>query len=82
MLKRILWYFLAIFFPWLVFFIEDRPILAILVLFLQASLIAWIPVSIWAIHLININEFPQKKKTKTSKPTSKNINKNDEKQEP
>ncbi|MCI5108544.1 MAG: YqaE/Pmp3 family membrane protein [Candidatus Pacebacteria bacterium] len=41
---------LALFFPWLVFFTIKRPIQGIICLFLQLTLIGWIPAVIWAMY--------------------------------
>ncbi len=38
----------SIAFPWLLFLINDKPIAALAALLMQASVIAWIPASIWA----------------------------------
>lgn len=47
-MKKLLLRFLALFFPWAVFLIEDNPGGAIFALFLQATLIGWLPSTIWA----------------------------------
>jgi uncharacterized membrane protein YqaE (UPF0057 family) len=39
---------LAILIPWLVLLIKDEPLMAIIALILQASIIGWIPAAIWA----------------------------------
>ena len=53
MLKRIFLVLLALFLPWLVMFIKDDPIGAILALVLQATIIGWIPATIWALRTLN-----------------------------
>ena len=39
-------------FPWLTFFTIGRPISGILCLFLQFTLIGWIPAVIWSVHAL------------------------------
>ena len=48
LVKRIIMSFLAIFFPWIVLLIHDNPGGALVALILQATLIGWIPASMWA----------------------------------
>ena len=45
--------FLAIFFPWAVLLIEDNPGGAIVALVMQATVIGWLPASIWAWNLVH-----------------------------
>lgn len=52
MLKRIFWGFLCIAFPWLVLIIHDNPGGAIVALVMQASLIGWIPATMWAVRTV------------------------------
>lgn len=40
--------FLAIFFPWIVLLINDDPLGALIAMVMQATLIGWIPASLWA----------------------------------
>jgi len=46
--KRILMSMLIIFFPWIAMIMHDNPGGALVTLFLQATLVGWIPASIWA----------------------------------
>ena len=48
-MKRFLLIVLAIFMSWLVLFIKDDPVGAIIALILQTTIIGWIPASIWAL---------------------------------
>lgn len=48
MIKSFFMGFLAIFFPWLALLIEDNPGGALVALILQASVIGWLPATIWA----------------------------------
>ena len=48
MLKRFFMNFLAIFFPWLILLMEDNPGGALVAAIMQATVIGWIPASIWA----------------------------------
>lgn len=52
-MKRIFLSIIAIFFPWLILFMDDNPFGGLLALVLQASLIGWIPATIWAFNIIN-----------------------------
>jgi uncharacterized membrane protein YqaE (UPF0057 family) len=52
--------FLSVFFPWLVLLIYDNPAGAFVALILQATVIGWIPASIWARRVIK--ESPKEKK--------------------
>ena len=48
LVKRGFLAFLAIFFPWIIFLINDNPGGAFVALALQATAIGWLPASIWA----------------------------------
>ena len=50
-----LYSFLAIFFPWLVLFLYDNPGGAIIALAMQATIIGWIPASVWAWRVVHEN---------------------------
>lgn len=52
--------FLAIFLPWILFFTIKRPLTGIICLFLQLTLIGWIPSALWAIHALNEYRMNQK----------------------
>ena len=52
-IKRTTKAFFAIFFPWIAFLIEDNPGAALVAIILQATLIGWIPASIWAWNTIH-----------------------------
>lgn len=70
-MKKIFMKFLALAFPWMVLFIYDNPSGAILALVMQATLIGWIPASIWAIRVVNEEEL-QSKGRKKEQEQSKN----------
>jgi len=65
MIKRIFMFFLAVFFPWLVLFLEDNLGGALIALIMQASIIGWIPASIWAMRTLRQARMNQ---TKSKKP--------------
>ena len=46
--RHITFSILAIMLPWLVLLIKDEPLLAIIALILQSTIIGWIPGIIWA----------------------------------
>lgn len=48
MMKRFFKFFLAAGFPWLILLFHDNPGGAIVALIMQATLIGWIPASVWA----------------------------------
>ena len=50
MIKRLFMTCLALFFPWIVLLIEDNPGGALVALIMQASVIGWIPASLWALR--------------------------------
>lgn len=56
-MKLLVMNILAVFFPWLALFIEDNPGSAIIALIMQATLIGWIPASIWAWRVVQENNF-------------------------
>ncbi len=43
---------LAIFLPWVVFFTIGRPIAAVVCLFLQLTILGWLPAAIWAVYAL------------------------------
>lgn len=43
---------LAIFLPWVTFFTIGRPIAGVICLFLQITIIGWIPAAFWAIYAL------------------------------
>ena len=47
-MKRFFMSVLAVFFPWIVLMIYDNPGGALVALILQATVIGWIPASMWA----------------------------------
>ncbi|MCX7115699.1 MAG: hypothetical protein NTW08_07325 [Gammaproteobacteria bacterium] len=52
MLGKTLMTILAILFPWMVLFIYDNPVGGVITLVLQATVIGWIPASIWALCVV------------------------------
>lgn len=55
-MKRKFMSLLAIFFPWAVFLIEDNPGAFVVAIVMQATLIGWIPASMWAWRLVHGEE--------------------------
>ena len=39
--------------PWITFFTRGRPIAGVICLFLQITLIGWIPATIWAVYALS-----------------------------
>lgn len=52
--------FLAIFLPFVVFFTIRRPIAGLICLFLQITVIGWIPAALWAVFALNQFKTDQK----------------------
>lgn len=50
MVKRFVMTCLALFFPWVVLLIEDNPGGALVALIMQASVIGWLPATLWALR--------------------------------
>lgn len=53
--------FFAFAFPWVVLLLKDNPGGALLALVMQASLIGWIPASMWALRELRNQEKPPRK---------------------
>lgn len=51
---------LAIILPWLQFFTIGRPIAGIICLFLQISVIGWLPAVIWSVYALSQYKTDQK----------------------
>lgn len=66
MLKKIFWYFLGACFPWIVLLLDDNPGGAIIALIMQATIIGWIPASIWALGVARTKHL-KKVESKTTK---------------
>ncbi|MCP0914719.1 MULTISPECIES: YqaE/Pmp3 family membrane protein [Legionella] len=52
-MKRLFMSLLAIFFPWVVLFLNDNPGGALIALILQATVVGWIPASMWAWRIVH-----------------------------
>ena len=44
---------LAILIPWLQFFTIGKPVAGVICLFLQLTLIGWIPATIWSVYALS-----------------------------
>ena len=55
---------LSLFFPWLVFLMTERFGAALLALFMQMSLIGWLPATVWAWRVVQEMAFEQKMKAR------------------
>jgi uncharacterized membrane protein YqaE (UPF0057 family) len=51
---------IAIFLPFLAFFTIGRPIAGIICLFLQCTLIGWLPAALWAVYALSQYKTDQK----------------------
>lgn len=62
MIKRFFLNFLALFFPWAIMLIYDNPLAFVFTILMQATLIGWIPASMWAWKIVHAHEKPAKAK--------------------
>ena len=60
-MKRFFNAILALFLPWVIMMMDDNPGGAILALILQATLIGWIPASMWAWRVCHKRSWKNKK---------------------
>lgn len=65
-MKRIFMSILAIFFPWVILLMYDNPGGALVALILQATVIGWIPASMWAWRTIHETKKKPKPKEEAS----------------
>ena len=59
-MKKFLLSTLAVVFPWIIMLIDDNPGGAVLALILQATILGWIPSSMWALRVVRENILHQK----------------------
>jgi len=50
MIVRMMWALLSLAFPWLVLLIHDNPGGALVALFMQVTIIGWLPATAWAMR--------------------------------
>ncbi len=46
-------FLLTLFFPWVRFFTTGRPIMGIICLLLQFTVVGWIPATIWSVYALS-----------------------------
>lgn len=63
-MKRFFMGVIALFFPWLILFLKDNPGGAVVALIMQASIIGWIPASVWSYRVFKEGETLNKKTRK------------------
>ncbi|NHN85707.1 YqaE/Pmp3 family membrane protein [Acetobacter musti] len=51
---------ISFFLPWLTFFTIGRPISGLICLFLQITILGWIPATIWAVYALSQYKTDQK----------------------
>lgn len=62
-MRGILFWILAVFFPWSIFLLEEKVGLAFLAMALQVTVIGWLPMSILAVsHRGELSYFKKKQK--------------------
>lgn len=44
---------ISLFLPWLTFFTIGRPIAGVICLFLQLTVLGWLPATIWAVYSLS-----------------------------
>ncbi|MDI9818955.1 MULTISPECIES: hypothetical protein [unclassified Legionella] len=62
MISRFFWSLVALGFPWIILLLDDNPGGALVALIMQATVIGWIPASIWALRVVYGNSESKKKK--------------------
>lgn len=67
MIKKFFLAILSVFFPWLVLLIEDNPGGALVALIMQASIIGWLPATIWAWRTATESSRAEKRARKASR---------------
>jgi hypothetical protein len=67
LMKQFLRSTLAITFPWVIILSDDNPGGAFLALILQATIIGWIPASMWAWKIVHPEKKPRKKQNEKEK---------------
>ncbi len=71
-MKRMLFACLALFFPWSVFLLEEKFVLAVGAMALQVTIIGWLPITIIAFrHRDNISYFNANSKIKSESVSEK-----------
>ncbi|WP_031598864.1 YqaE/Pmp3 family membrane protein [Ferrovum myxofaciens] len=51
---------IALFLPWLTFFTIGRPVAGFICLFLQITMVGWLPATIWAVFALSQYKTDQK----------------------
>jgi uncharacterized membrane protein YqaE (UPF0057 family) len=51
---------IAFFLPWLTFFTIGRPFAGVICLFLQVTVVGWLPAAIWAVYALSQYNTDQK----------------------
>jgi len=59
-MKRNMRLLIALLFPWLLFFTIGRPFAGMMCLFLQITILGWIPAAIWAVYALSEYKTDQK----------------------
>lgn len=62
---------LAVFLPWLALLLADNPGGAVLALMMQATIIGWIPASMWAWRVVQEDAFSKRLERKKEKAKKK-----------
>ncbi|MDP1446081.1 MULTISPECIES: YqaE/Pmp3 family membrane protein [Acinetobacter] len=53
-------FLIALLFPWFLFFTIGRPFAGMVCLFLQITILGWIPATIWAVYALSQYKTDQK----------------------
>ena len=62
MLRKLFRFLICFAFPWLVLFCYDNPGGALVALLMQATVIGWIPASMWAMRVIKETQTEKNKR--------------------
>ncbi len=65
-MKRFVMSLLALFFPWVLFLIDDNPGAALVALIMQATVIGWPPASLWAWKTVRGEKLDRKNRKKAA----------------
>ena len=68
MITRIFWAILSFAFPWLILLIHDNPGGAIVALVMQATVVGWIPATVWAMRTVKEAQADKKKPSSKKNP--------------
>ncbi|MGQ3892494.1 hypothetical protein [Legionella sp. CNM-4043-24] len=78
MIIRMFWAGLSLAFPWLVLLIHDNPGGALIALFMQVTIIGWIPASAWAMRTASEAREERRERSKRQKKRTQEVDNDEE----